>query len=268
MKFFKELIRSIIAERGLIYNLAKDDFKLRFAGAKLGVIWGFIQPLITVLLYWFVFQVGFRSGETSTGLPYVLWLVAGIIPWFFFNEALNGTMTCLYDYNFLVKKVLFNIKILPFVKILSALFVHLFFVDVIFIMFASYGYTVSIYNIQILYYLFCEIVLVYAIGLIISSISVIVKDTIQVVGIVLQIFFWTIPIVWAPENIHSPIISRILKLNPVYYIVEGYRDSFVDHNWVWERGTYTAYFWALVIVLLIVGSKVFNKLNKYFADML
>ncbi len=267
MGFIYQLLKKIAANRHLIYSLAKDDFKLRFAGSGLGAVWGFIQPLVTILLYWFVFQVGFRSGNARGEVPYVLWLIVGIVPWFFFNEAWNGSMNCLYEYSFLVKKVLFDIEILPIVKILSSLFVHLFFIDIIFILFASYGYYISLYNIQLIYYLLCELVFVYALALITSSIAAFIKDTVLFVGILLQIFFWTIPIVWSPDSMSGLVIS-ILKLNPVYYLVEGFRDTFVNKVWFWEKPGDMLYFWIFISVLLYVGIWMYKRLNKYFADLL
>lgn len=268
MKFLLDVLKGAWKNKRLIFALAKDDFKLRFAGSGLGVVWGFVQPLVTILLYWFVFQVGFRSGSVNNGMPYILWLVAGIVPWFFFNEAWVGATNCLYEYSFLVKKVVFKIEVLPFVKILSALFVHVFFVDLIFIMFASYGYYVSVYNIQVLYYLFCELVLIYALALITSSLVIFIKDLLQVIGILTQIFFWTIPIVWSPENINNQVILTILKLNPIYYIVEGYRDSLVNYVAFWEKPLYTAYFWVVLLVLLGIGMWIYKRLNRHFADLL
>ena len=268
MKFIINILKEAWKRKRLVLNLAKDDFKLRFAGAGLGAVWGFIQPFVTILLYWFVFQVGFRSGSVENGMPYILWLIAGIVPWFFFSEAWTGASNCLYEYSFLVKKVVFNIEILPFVKILSALFVHMFFVDLIFIIFASYGYYVSLYNLQLFYYLICEMVLIYALSLITSSLVIFIKDIIQVIGILNQIFFWTIPIVWSPANINHKLLLTILKLNPIYYFVEGYRDSLVSHIWFWEKPAYTLYFWVVIIILLEAGVWIYKRLNRHFADLL
>ena len=77
------LIRECFESRKMLYNLAKNDFKTKYAGSYLGIIWAFIQPVITILLYWFVFQVGFRSRPLDD-YPFVLWLTAGLVPWFFF----------------------------------------------------------------------------------------------------------------------------------------------------------------------------------------
>ncbi|MFP3435664.1 ABC transporter permease, partial [Paraburkholderia sp. SIMBA_061] len=72
----------------LMLQLAKNDFRTRYAGSSLGIIWAFIQPLMTIAVYWFVFEVGFRSGSRPDGTPFILWLTCGMIPWFFVSEAL------------------------------------------------------------------------------------------------------------------------------------------------------------------------------------
>lgn len=268
MRFLIGIGKELFRSRRLVFDLARDDFKLRFAGSGLGAVWGFVQPFVTILLYWFVFQVGFRSGNAGNGMPYILWLIAGIVPWFFFSEAWNGASNCMYEYSFLVKKIVFRIEILPFVKILSALFVHLFFIGLTFVVFALYGHYFKVWQLQILYYLFCEIVLVYAVSLLCSSLAVFVRDVLQLTGIFTQIFFWMIPVVWAPENIQSGTVLFLLKLNPIYYLVEGFRDSMMDQVWFWEKPLHTLYYWLSVAVLTAAGVWVYQRLNRYFADLL
>ena len=86
-----------------------DDFRNKYAGSLMGVTWAFVQPLMTIVIYWFIFQVGFHS-QPVENYPFVLWLVAGIIPWFFISEAVTGVTPSLAEYSYLVKKVLFNIE--------------------------------------------------------------------------------------------------------------------------------------------------------------
>ena len=107
----------------LIARLSANDFKTKFAGSYLGIVWAFIQPVITILVYWFVFEKGFKPAAIHNAagdqVPYVLWLIAGMVPWFFFSEALSGGTRALLDYSYLVKKVVFKIDILPVVKVVS-----------------------------------------------------------------------------------------------------------------------------------------------------
>lgn len=263
----------------LIMYLAKNDFKTRFAGSYFGVIWGFIQPLVTILLYWFVFQLALKAGPVAnTDIPFVLWLMAGLVPWFFFSEAvINGT-NCFMEYNYLVKKVMFEIKILPLVKVLSSLYVHAFFVGVLIIAYAVAGYFPGLIVIQVIYYSAAMVALSLAISYLTASVAVFFKDTTQIVGIFMQIGVWMTPIMWvfsdmiSRVNGHSEmlgkVVSVILKLNPMFYIVQGYRDTMIDGVWFVQRPGMTLYFWVFVAVALLISRKVYGKLKPHFSDVL
>ena len=147
--FFKDLIQN----RKLIFSLAKNDFKTKYAGSYFGIIWAFVQPVCTILVFWFVFEVGFRSAPMQD-VPFGLWLSCGLIPWFFFSEAWNGATNAFVEYNYLVKKVVFKISVLPVVKILSALLVHVFFIIFLFMLFICYKLYPTISSLHILYYTF------------------------------------------------------------------------------------------------------------------
>ena len=109
----------MLEKRDLIMTLAVADFKKRFVGSALGIIWMFIQPIITVLIYFVIFQLGFKS-QPVADVPYVLWLIPAIVPWFFFNDAWGGATNCLYEYQHLVKKMVFRVSILPIIKITAS----------------------------------------------------------------------------------------------------------------------------------------------------
>ncbi|WP_458121164.1 ABC transporter permease [Paenibacillus sp. Z6-24] len=265
----KEVARYIkytIQGRKLIVNLAKNDFKTKYAASYLGIIWGFIQPLITIATYWFVFQVGLRSGDISS-VPFILWFIAGIIPWFFFSEALLGGTNVFMEYSYLVKKVVFKIELLPVVKIVSALFVHLFFIAFIFIVYSSYGLYPELVDLQLVYYLFCSLMLVFALSILTSAIILFFKDLNQIIGIILQVGFWFTPIGWAVTMLND-FWAFVFKLNPMYYIVQGYRDTLIEHIMFWERPYQTLYFWVFCSIILVLGIKVFKKLKPHFSDVL
>ena len=99
----KTLIKELIQNRKLILKLAVNDFKTKYVGSYLGIIWAFIQPVVTVVVYWFVFSVGLRVVPTGN-VPFVLYLVSGLVPWFFFSDSLSGGTSALIEYQYLVKK--------------------------------------------------------------------------------------------------------------------------------------------------------------------
>ncbi len=263
----------VYESRKLIARLSVNDFKTKFAGSYLGMVWAFVQPVITVLVYWFVFEKGFKptaiNNAQGVEVPYVLWLIAGMVPWFFFNDALSGGTRALLDYSYLVKKVVFKIDILPIVKVISAMFVHLFFLVFIVLLYALYGYYPDLYMLQMVYYSFCLLILVLGLSYLTSAVVVFFRDLNQIIGIVLQVGVWVTPIMWNMDTMDiSPVLKNILKLNPLYYIVLGYRDALINKVAFWERPELTVYFWAFTIVFLLLGTHVFKKLRMHFADVL
>lgn len=266
-------LAGIYAGRKLITRLSVNDFKTKFAGSYLGIIWAFIQPVITVLVYWFVFEKGFKptpiNNAAGMETPFVLWLIAGMVPWFFFNDALSGGTRALLDYSYLVKKVVFQIDILPIVKVLSSVFVHLFFLAFAVLLFALYGYFPDLYTLQILYYSVCLFAFVLGLSYLTSAVVVFFRDLNQVINIVLQVGVWVTPIMWNIETMDiSPILKSILKLNPLFYIVQGYRDAFIGKTAFWERWELSIYFWVVTILFFWLGIHVFKKLRMHFADVL
>lgn len=261
-----DLLKELYSNKKLIMNLAKNDFRTKYVGSYLGIVWAFVQPAVTVIVYWFVFQVGLRSGGVGD-TPFILWLIVGLVPWFFFSDSLGSGTTALMEYQYLVKKIVFKISVLPVVKILSAMFVHLFFIALAIIICALYGYLPDLYSLQVVYYTFCAFVLSLALVYFTCSVVVFFRDTTQIVMIFLQVGIWLTPIMWRIEMLPHKFLW-IFKMMPMYYIVMGYRDSLLNKVWFWENAYETAWFWGFTLVLFGIGALVFKKLKVHFADVL
>lgn len=256
-----------ILNYNLVWSLSKNDFKVRYVGSYLGIFWAFINPLVTILLYWIVFQFAFKSGDVD-GYPFVLWLVSGLVPWFLIQDAIVSGSNALLEYAYLVKKVLFKVSVLPAIKIISASMVHIMFMVVVVVVFVCMGYFPGVISlIQLLYYFIATIAFTLAITYVTSSIILFIRDLGQFIGVFMQVFMWASPIMWNVRII--PVNLRwIVKLNPAYYIINGYRDSLLYNIDIFQHMAQTLYFWSVVIVLLIIGSNIFAKLRPHFADVL
>ena len=263
MTIFK-IIFNIFKHRKMIFRLAKNDFKAKYANSFLGVIWAFVQPMVTILVFWFVFQKGFKTPPVDD-IPYILWFIPAYIPWIYFSEILNSTSNSMLEYSYLVKKVKFDVEIIPTVKIVSAAFVHIFFIAFIFFMYAILREDITIYCIQSIYYSFALTILGFGAGMLVASITVLFKDFAQIVNVVLQIGFWAAPIYWNPDNMEGWVVT-VLKFNPVYYIISGYRGAFVSQDVFWNHPFQTAYFWIFTMVICVMGCKLFTSLRPFFAD--
>ncbi len=266
LKDIYELIKSIFENRKLMFSLAVNDFKVKYAGSYFGIIWAFVQPICTIMVFWFVFQMGLKSSPVSN-VPFALWLSAGLIPWFFFSDAWNSATNAFMEYSYLVKKVVFKIDILPIVKITSTVFVHLFFVVFLLCLFAVNGFMPQIRMIGIFYYMFAMICLVVSLSFITSSVVIFFKDLSQIMNIVLQFGMWLTPIMWTLDLLPNS-LTKLFKLNPMFYIVNGYRACMIGGERIFPAIGETVYFWIFTGLIFLLGISLFRRLKVHFADVL
>ena len=257
----------VFREVGIVWELSRNDFHARFAGSYFGFWWAFVQPLATILLFWFVFRIGFRMTHAPGGAPYGLWLAAGLAPWFFFSDGWTTASAALTDYSFLVKKVVFRIDLLPLVKVVSAFLFHVAFLLVLTALTLILRQKPSWHLLQLPYYGMCLFALTLVLGLLTASILPFFRDLSQLLAIVLQFGMWLTPILWSAEMI--PVQYRwMFKLNPVAYVVEGYRDALFGQAWIWQHAATTLGFWLLTLALGWLAVHVHRRLRPHCADVL
>lgn len=266
MKKNFSIFKLFFSERYLILALAKRDIATQFAGSLLGAAWSLLNPMITILIYWIVFSLGFKL-RPDNNVPFIIWFSAGMCVWFFFADAVNGGVASIVSNSFLIKKTLCNPQILPVAKIVSGLFAHMIFLVIVIALIGLYHMPVSYIYLQFFYYLICLIVFAMGIGFLTSALNVFLRDLSHIVGILLQLFFWMTPIVWNLKMMPAS-IRIFFKLNPMYYIVQGYRDSLINFIPFWDHPGETIYFWVVALALFSGGTFVFNRLRPQFADLL
>ncbi len=259
-------IKSVWKDRKVIWNLAKNDFHAKFVSSFLGGAWGIIQPLVTLTVMWFVFQVGLKNPPVHD-VPFIVWLAPAFIAWSFFSDVINQGTGCLIEYNYLVKKLNFHISLLPIMKIVSASFIHFALIVFLIILLLVNKVALSIYAFQVVYFYIACCALLLGMCWFLSALAPFVKDVTSIVSVFLQIGFWATPIFWSADDL-SLYIQVILRINPMFYICTGYRDCFVDHKWFWERPVVTSCFWVTVLIFWVLGAFLFKKLRPQFADVL
>ena len=267
MNVFRQIIaivQDIWKDKGMLMALSAKDFQRKFSGTYFGVFWAIAQPLLTIFVYWIAFQYGFKSSDVGN-IPYVVWFICGIVPWLYVTEAFSSASNSLIEYSYLIKKVKFNINILPLVKILSAFYIHMFFCIIAIVIACCFGIWPTFYLIQLVYYMIANMILIFAISLITSSIMVFFRDLSQLISVILLIGMWGTPIAWSLEGFDKK-LHVFFKLNPFFYIIEGYRDSILSRKWFWQTPRLSIYFWIVTIVLLIAGGVIYARLKPHFAD--
>ncbi len=251
----------------VIGQLVKRDFQSKYLASYGGLAWAFIQPAMTILVIWFAMTYGLKVTVMNTGIPFVPWFICGMIPWLFISETLSSSTGSLIEYSYLIKKTAFRVAVIPFIKIFTALIVHLFFIAVVAIFAVAYGYKPDIYWLQLPYLLLAAFFLLTGLGWLVSAITVFVRDMSPVVNVIIAVLFWATPIMW-PYTMLSGNLRYLALLNPFFYIIEGYRYAFLEKAWMFQNVEMTIYFWCSTILIFICGALVFKRLAPHFADVL
>jgi len=268
LKFFIDIKRfagNIFQKKSAIFELAKRDFQAQSKATYLGIVWGYIQPLTYILLLVLVFSIGLRVNPGGK-VPFAVYLITGMIAWQFFSNTLSTLTNVVKSHSFLVKKGDFSLSILHIARILSSLIPHLILIIVAIITGWCYGLMPGIYTMQIVYYLVAMFFLLLGLGWITSSTSIFVQDISNIIYIFIQFGFWLTPIIWNIDRIPQK-YRWFIKMNPMNYIVSGYRDSIIYKIPFWEKPYETLYFWAFTFLTLLIGVTVFRKLKPHFGEV-
>lgn len=263
-----EFLRILWSNKGLAWQLGRNDFKNRFANTSLGSLWGFLQPFVFMMMYVVVFQYIFKQSGPA-GAPYVVWFMPGMAMWMAVNDGILSASNSIRGYSYLVKKVVFPVDIIPTISLIANSFVTLFLMGIATIVCILFGFVPNI--LQLLYMIVALYLFLVSITRATSAICTLVPDFANLLGIVMQIFMWATPVVWDLTMIaQHGIISRIMKCMPFTYLVAGFRNCFMgEHNIVLAGdGIYTAIFWVITIFFFVWGNAVFKKSKRDFADVL
>jgi len=263
---FYSFILTLVQRRFLIMEMAKRDIATQHIGSMLGFFWTFVNPMITLFIMWLVFSVGFKSAPKGN-VPFVVWLTAGMAIWNTFAEAISGSTGVIIGNSHLVKKVVFPLSILPVVKLVASFITHLIFIGVLLVLILLYKLPFSLYWLQGFYYFAAMCVLALGISWITSSVNIFARDTSQIVNVLLMFGFYCTPIFW-DMGIMPGKVAFLLKLNPMFYIVQGYRESFFYFVPFWHHWQLTLYFWGFALIVFALGAVIFLRLRPHFADVL
>lgn len=253
-------------------SMAAVQLNKAYSGSSFGMVWAFVKPVLFVLVYWFGITIGIKGGSYGD-VPYIYQLIAGILPWFFISEAWLKCGTSIRRNKHLVTKTVFPISTIPMFEEMYLFFIHLILVGLATVIFAFSGY-ISVSFIQIIYGMICIFVLIWSISLIFSACVVISRDFEHLIKSLTQVLFWLSPILWNIEKVEKyKVIHFIVRLNPVSYVTEVYRAAFLGSNgntysWFFYDIKGTVCFWIEIVVIALLGSYLFKKLEREFADIL
>ncbi|MEA4923396.1 MAG: ABC transporter permease [Eubacteriaceae bacterium] len=263
------IVKEHIAWRSQIGKLAKADLKKTYSGAALGWAWAIIKPAVTIFVYWFAFSTGMRHTAGIAGFPFFLWMLAGIVPWFYVTEMLNQGTDAMRKYKHLITKMKFPVSTIPTFVSLSKLTVHLILLACVFVIYALMGYIRDpIYYLQLPLYMLMLFLFCTGWALFGSVLAAMSKDFLNLVKSFTMALFWLSGILFSITNIDVGWVRTLMKCNPVTFTVEGYRNCFVYHKWFFEDPKWLLVYLAEMIVMWVLAVWAFKKLKKDMPDVL
>lgn len=252
-------------------SIAKYELLADMRESRLGLFWNIANPLIQLFTFWLVFGIGLRGGRAVGRISYLPWMLVGMTAWFFISPCITQGVNCIYNKRNIITKMKFPISILPATITFKELFNHLIMLGIILTLLIIRGHHPNIYWLWLIYYVFCAICLTISLSMLTSVLNMFTRDVKKLVLAFMRMLMYLTPILWTMEKIEGsyPMLVTIMKANPLYYIVEGYRGSiFFNKNPLIDHPVQTLFFWGVVIILYLIGSNLMYKFKMKFIDML
>lgn len=250
-----------------IFCIARYELLADMRDSKFGLFWNFASPAIQVLTYWFVFGIAMNR-RGYDGVDFLPWVVVGFAAWWYISPCITQGCSAVFSKKNVITKMKFPISVLPATVCLKELFNHICMLAVTFIVLIICGYYPNIYWLNLIYYAFCAFMLVETLSLVTSVLTMIWRDVKKLVVSLMRMLLYLSPVLWPAMLQDIPIMTIILKLNPIYYIVTGYRDAVFFHKSFLAHPALTLYFWVVIIVLLIIGSSLMYHFKRKMVDMI
>ena len=258
-------LQQVLRYRGLIASLVARDLKARYRGSVLGFCWSFVNPLLLLLVYTFVFTVVLPGAHPPELEPFALVMFCGLLPWAWFSSSLLEASNVLIAGGNLIRKVLFPAEVLPIVTVLAGL-VHFCLGLPILAAFLVY-YQVPMAPTDLLWFpliVLIQLVLTLGLALLFSALTVHFRDVRDLLSNLLTLWFFATPIIYALSQVPEP-VRRVLTLNPFTHLVVSYQEVLVMPGRFaqWPRLLAVG---AASLLVFAFGYFVFDRLRDTFAE--
>lgn len=266
---FLQIVKENWGWRKQIANLAVFDLKKKARGAALGWMWFLIKPAMYIGCFWFALCVGLRSGHSAaSGAPYILWLSAGIVPWFFMSDMLNSGCNAMKSYPYLVNKIKFPLSGISTICTSATMIVHLILMAALMIGYFACGMHFDLYLLQlpviiVLMFLFWDVFSIFF-----SPLSALSKDVANLMKAFSTPLFWLSGVLFDIQSVNVQWIQTLMLFNPVTFFTRAYRAVLVDKVWIWEDPALCLGFLAVFAVCTVLMLVVSKRLAKDVADVL
>lgn len=247
----------------LIVKLALMDSGKQTVRSSFGILWTYFRDIIFVAVF-IIFRLLISGSGNVSGMNSSVYLVTGMVPWFFMNDVLNQGSMAIRANKGIIQNICFPAVILPTISVFSIFAKRIFSFGLVFLVCLGFGYMKYFSVGLFVYYIICMLALMISINLVMTALVTISDDFRQLYEAILRIMIYTMPIIWDFSRVNSMAVHILLRINPMVYVIKGFRDAFVlgpTQDWL-----YTIYFWGCVIIIFMTGSFLQFRLKKFYAD--
>ncbi len=249
-----------------IYSIAKYELLADMRDSKLGMFWNFANPAIQVATYWFVFGFVFNRDQVD-GIDFLSWMLGGMVIWFFISPCITNGCNAIYQKINIITKMKFPVSILPATVVLKEAFNHVCLMIIVVVLFAINGHYPSWHWFGLLYYFVCSVLFSISLSLTTSVLNMLARDTRKLILACMRLLMYLTPILWDIKSLPH-VFQVIMKVNPIYYLVCGYRDCFFYHEGIMFYWKQMIVFWGWTILLFWIGSAIMYKFRTKFMDLI
>ena len=267
-----DALRDIFREnwqwRRQIVNLAVFDIKKTCRGAVLGWVWLFVKPLTYIAVFWFALELGLKAGGSGGDYPYIVWLSAGLIPWFFMQDMINTGSNVYKRYPFLVNRIHFPLSAISAFYSLSQFIIFLMLMALLLVVCLATGVSFNAYTLQLIPIALMMLVFFTCFSVLTSPLSAISKDFSNLLKAFSTPLFWISGIIFDVSMLPFTWLHTILAFNPVTFFATATRAALVEGWWIWEKPEMLVPFLVVFAVTALLAIRCYDKLRKDVADVL
>ncbi|MFD1429517.1 ABC transporter permease [Lacticaseibacillus mingshuiensis] len=268
MKSVWIVLKEQFGNLGMIFRISRYDEHAEYQSHYLGLAWEILNPIIQVGVYYLVFGMGLRGNRSVNGVPFIAWMLIGMSAWLFMNTSMNRSSKSITGKLYVISKMQFPVSTLPSVTIVSNLTAYWAMLAVAVFSVLVSGVPITIYWLQFFYYFICMIAFTFAMAIFSATMTVLVRDYQFILQSILRVMLYLSGAIWNLTGSGlPPKLVKFLQLNPIYYVINGYRSAFLSDGLIWENKKATLLFWLITSIILVIGCHLHVKFRARFVDL-
>ena len=250
------------------WRLTLYEKRAKNSESKLGSLWEILNPVMNILVYWFVFSVGLKSSVSDdAAYPYAVWLICGIVVWLTINATMTQSVSCLVSAASLIRSCNIPLSIFPLKSVMHGAVNHFSSIAILVVMLLFCRIPLTWHVLEIVYYTGAMLIFLYSFALLFSAVNVFFNDLQKLLPAVLRLLMYASSVVIDIGNFPQN-VQYVLRLNPLVHLIEGFRFCLLDGKGIFTHPESFISFWCVTLLLFVMGCQMHVSQRDRFIDVL